>query len=59
MIIPQPEDIDYADRYTRDFKGRTSLLLERPSPILPLHYDKKYLPSKCRLNQKIYAKKSI
>lgn len=45
MIIPEPEDLDFSDRYLRDFKGRTSLLFEKPSPILPLHYDKKYLPS--------------
>ncbi len=45
MIIPDPEDIPLRDLLRRDFGGRKYMLFENPSPVLPLHYDKKYLPS--------------
>ena len=58
MIIPAPEDIDFIQRYLNDWKGRTSQLLDRPSPVLPLHFDKKYLPSTFCLTQRTSVKNS-
>lgn len=44
MIVPEPEDISYANKMAIDFTGRFSQLHENFSPILPLHFDKSYLP---------------
>lgn len=59
MIVPDPEDLPIGEILKQDFGGRKFMLFENPSPVLPLHYDKKYLPSKLILIQKINAKSSI
>lgn len=45
MIVPEPEELSFTHRLTMDFLGRYSQLHDNFSPILPLHFDKSYLPS--------------
>lgn len=47
MIVPQPEDLTLADKMGLDFNSRYAHMFENFSPILPLHFDKAYLPSIC------------
>lgn len=45
MIIPDADDINFDTSINGDFQARYSQLYENFSPILPLHFDKSYLPS--------------
>lgn len=58
MLIPDEQDIPLINLLSGDFKGRKYHLFENPSPVLPLHFDKKYLPSRHLLRKKIFAKDS-
>ena len=45
MIAPESEDVSYDIKSQTDFSTRKFQLFEHPSPVLPLHFDKSYLPS--------------
>ena len=59
MIIPEPEELPIPDILKGDFGGRKYMLFQNPSPILPLHFDKKYLPCKFDRIQKKIVKNNI
>lgn len=43
MIVPDTEQLFPINHF--DFLSRKYMLFENPSPVLPLHFDKSYLPS--------------
>jgi hypothetical protein len=45
MIVPDSEDEDINRKVSWDYLARYSQLFDNFSPILPLHFDKSYLPS--------------
>jgi hypothetical protein len=49
MLVPEPEDLNIRSQLAVDFLGRYSQLYDNFSPILPLHFDKSFLPSTLQL----------
>jgi hypothetical protein len=59
MIVPDPDDTDLNTKIAADFLTRYSNLYENFSPILPLHFNKSYLPSTSFNIQKIYVRDNL